>query len=257
MIGGIGGTEGSGLLRSYERLASGKRLNRAADGAAELATVQQYLAIEAGAAQGQRNLSDGQSLLRVADGALDGVSELVGRMRELVVQGSNGTLSEQDRAVIQQEYDQLAAEVDRIAGGTEFNGRRLLDGSAGGPGTVSIFGGSGAPISVELGAHDAATLGLSGLATDSPQSLQAIDAAIDSISRTRTHIGAVERSIDAQRTQLGATAEATAAARSRIEDTDYAREAAELARARILERTGIAVEIHRRIHQGAATELVR
>ena len=260
-IGGLGFGRGqvemskAAANRSKERMASGKRINGAADDAANLATVQQFLAIEAGAAQGARNLADGQSMVRVAEGALSGTSDLLGRMRELVVQGQNGTYSEEDRAAIQQEYDQLAAEVTRISQSTEFNGKQLLDGSASGSGAVALSDGTGQPVSIDISAQTAGDLGVQGSISD-PDALSRLDGAIDSVATTRGQLGAIDNRLDSQIRNLQTQEENTAAARSRIEDADYAAEASKGTQQNILSQTQLALLAQGRLESTAVLGLL-
>jgi len=119
----------NGLTKSLERLSSGYRINRAADDAAGLAISQKMKTQIAGLEQADRNSADGISLIQTAEGALVEVQSMVQRMRELSVQASNGTYTDDDRASIQSEIDQLTEEVERISRTTEFNTLSLLDGS--------------------------------------------------------------------------------------------------------------------------------
>lgn len=251
MVNGIGGFSPSFgslnkaqdlLLRSSQRLGSGKRINSAADDAANLAISERLSALERSVQQGERNLADGQGMVRVAEGALSSSADLVGRMRELAVQAGNGTLSDADRATIQEEYDQLAAEVDRISQSTEFNGSKLLDGSMSGAGAVELNDGRKTDqISVEIGDAGASSLGLSGIDISDPNSLDAIDGALDRISSQRASLGAVDKQLSTQIENLRTVNEATAAARSRISDTDYAAEVSKRTKADILGQAQIAL----------------
>ncbi len=233
--------------RSFERLGSGKRINSAADDAANLATVQQFLAMESGAARGERNLQDGQGMVRTAEAALGGTSEILGRMRELTMQAQNGTLSDTDRSTIQDEFDQLSAEVTRISESTGFNGRSLLNGDLSGSGAVQLADGSGSPgVRIEIQGQSASDLGVAGLNIADPASLDRLDAAIDSVSSSRASLGASSNRIDSQVENLRVTQETAAAARSRIEDADYAAETANLTKANILGEAQVALQIQGR-----------
>ena len=223
---------------AFERLSSGKRINRAADDAAGLAISERIAALEAGLAQGVRNLGDGVGLVRVAEGTLGQSSDILIRMRELSVQAQNGTLNDSDRATIQEEFDSLSAEIDRIAQSTEFNGQKLLDGSASGEGAISFENGTNSENSsttVSIDDQSAAALGLTGLDASSPAAIAAIDTAIDSVSSARAQLGAAEASLRSQINSIGVAQETAAAARSRIVDTDIASAAADLTKNAILE----------------------
>ena len=160
--------------RNQEKLASGKRIARAADDAAGLAIAKRLEAEVASAEQGGRNLADGRSLARTADAALQSSQDTVARMRELSVQAQNGTLSDSDRATIQQEYDQLAEQLDQVAGGTDFAGQTLLDGSLQGTGAVVITDGEGGDTALEIQDAGAAALGVAGLDVSDPNTLASL-----------------------------------------------------------------------------------
>ncbi|MDQ2928369.1 MAG: flagellin, partial [Pseudomonadota bacterium] len=117
------------LATAIQRLSSGLRINSAKDDAAGLAISSRMTAQINGLNQAARNANDGISLAQVADGALSSVTDNLQRMRELAVQSANATNSASDRAALQQEVGQLAAEIDRVSTQTQFNGINLLDGS--------------------------------------------------------------------------------------------------------------------------------
>lgn len=155
------------LGRSFRRLSSGLRVQSAADDAAGLAIGSRLQAQVRGVNQAIRNASDGVSLVQTADAALQGTTENLQRIRELAVQAGNGALTKADRRAIQDEIDQLTAEIDRVAGTTTFNGRRLLDGSEG-PRTFQVGAGAGETITVPALDARAERLGRAALATGGP-----------------------------------------------------------------------------------------
>ncbi|MFB1082274.1 flagellin [Jeotgalibacillus sp. JSM ZJ347] len=134
--------------KSMEKLASGLRINRAGDDAAGLAISEKMRAQVRGLDQASRNAQDGISLIQTAEGALNETHSILQRMRELAVQGSNGTNESEDLDAIQAELDELITEVDRIGDATEFNGKKLLDGSLGNTPTL------GANLTVANGIND-------------------------------------------------------------------------------------------------------
>jgi len=119
-----------GIAKNIRHLSQGLRICTAADDAAGLAISEKIRAQMRGLDQAVRNAEDGASLLQTAEGALEGVHSLLQRMRELSVQAANDTLTSQDRGYIQLEIDELAEEIDRIASTTQFNKKKILDGSA-------------------------------------------------------------------------------------------------------------------------------
>ena len=137
---------GMSLSKSIEKLSSGLRINRAGDDAAGLSISQKLQAQVNGLDQASRNAQDGISMVQTTEGALNEVQSILQRARELGVQGSNGTLSSDDRKAITSELGQLSSEIDRIANVTNFNGLKLLSGtntSAASNGTIAAFAGTG------------------------------------------------------------------------------------------------------------------
>jgi flagellin len=256
MIQGIGSNDrfSLGTLQSTQdrlqdtlrHLASGKRVDRAADDAAGLAIATRMLAYEGGVDQGAANLASGVDLANTAEGALDTTQQNLSRMRELSIQAQNGTLNAGDRAAIQNEYDSLAAEIDRTAAATSYGGRPLLDGSAGGSNAVSIADGQGGTEKIDIPDQSAAALGVSGLSVSDPNTTAALDQALDNVSSTRASLGSTVNSLQSRISNLRQTADNTAAARSRIEDVDVAQATAERTRDDILAQAQIALAGHSR-----------
>ncbi len=221
--------------RTQSHLASGKRITTASDDAAGLAIAQRLTAQARGLAQGERNLADGQGMARTAEASLQTSQDGLARMRELTVQAQNGTLSTSDRAGIQDEYDQLAAQLDQTAGGTQFGGQALLDGSASGAAAPVITDGAGGDTTLELPDLRSAALGVAGRSVADPATLRAIDDASERVSSVRSQLGATDNRLSHQSEALATARNNAEAARSRIEDADVAREVAALTRDRILQ----------------------
>lgn len=139
---------GNDMNQAMERLASGKRINTARDDAAGLAISNRQTSQIRGLDQAIRNANDGVSLIQTAEGALDEVTNILQRMRELAIQSANGIYSEVDRATLDAEVQQLKSEIDRIASSTTFNGQPLLDGSLG-------------AVDLQVGSESNQTIGLS------------------------------------------------------------------------------------------------
>lgn len=243
----------SSLEKSLERLSSGQRINRASDDAAGLGISENLKADIRSLAQAQRNANDGISMTQVAEGAMNEMQGIVGRMRELAVQASNGTLGDDERGYIQTEFDQLVEEIDRISNVTEFNGTNLLDGTA------------ASGLSMQIGIHDnddnrmtltistlsSSTLGNASAgfitaqslssASGAQSSLAAFDAAIQSLSNARANVGAVQSRMTIAVSNLATAQENLSAANSRIRDVDVASETANMTRYQILTQAGVAV----------------
>ena len=137
------------MTNIMERLSTGKRINSAADDAAGLAIATKMTSQVRGLDQAGRNANNATSMLQLADGAAEQVSNILQRMREIVVQAADGSNSASDVAVLDVEFKEAAAEVDRIVNSTEFNGKKLLDGTAGGTDSSVTF---------QIGANSAQTL---------------------------------------------------------------------------------------------------
>ncbi len=211
--------------KNMAQISAGLRILSGADDAAGLAIATEQNADVRSTGQAYRNLADGVSMTQVADGAMGEVSDMLGRMKELSVQASNGTLNHSQRAMINDEFQSLKSQVDRIAGTTEFNGTSLLDGSQS---SVELQSGPnpGDRIAVNLQNTDAQSLGMA--ATDlstaegARNAMGDLDGAISSLSGRRTDLGALQNRLEHTMTGLSSHALNTEAARSRIEDLDYA-----------------------------------
>jgi flagellin len=127
------------MTSTMERLSTGKRINSAADDAAGLAIATKMTSQIRGLDQAGRNANNATSMVQLADGAAEQVSNILQRMREIVVQAADGSNSASDVAVLNVEFKEAASEVDRIVDSTEFNGKKLLDGSAGGANSSVTF----------------------------------------------------------------------------------------------------------------------
>ncbi len=232
---------------SMKRLSTGLRINSAADDSAGLALSERLRAQIRSLDQAQRNAQDGVSLVQTAEGGLNEVGSILQRLRELAVQASNGTVSTADRATLDEEFQSLVDEVDRIGHGTEFNGIRLLDGSTS---SVSFQVGTGTSsgvdtISTQLTPVLATGLGIDTLGVSNAgaasTSIAAIDAAIDSVSRVRGRFGSMQNRLDSTIRNLGSRQDSLIAAESRIRDVDVAHEAAQFAKFSLVQRAALSV----------------
>ncbi len=250
------------LSRSLERLSSGLRITRASDDAAGLAISERLRAEVRAYDQASRNALDGISLLQVAEGALNEVSGILVRMRELSIQSANGTLGATERATIDQEFQDLTAEIDRVAAVTEFNGTQLLDGSA--P-TVNFQVGTGSTANDQISVTgvDATSAGLAitglDLTTDTNAlaANTAVEAAIDSLSALRGGFGTAQNRLESTIRSIAVAMENTSAAESRIRDVDVASETAKLTRAQVLQQAGISVLAQANVSAQNALSLLR
>lgn len=237
------------LDKSLEKLSSGYRINRAGDDAAGLAISESLRGQIRGLKMAWRNAQDGVSMIQVAEGGLQEVSNILIRLRELGVQAASDTVGPIERQLLNVEYQQLLDEIDRIADSTEFNGTPLLSGT----GAVLDFqvGTRNDPnidrLSFDASKADAnsAALGVN-LTTvadkaSAQNSLSAIDEAIVAVSATRADFGAMQNRLQSTINNLSISLENMAAANSRIRDVDIAEETAEMTKQNILMNAGTSV----------------
>jgi flagellin len=235
------------LSSNFRRLATGLRIASAADDAAGLAISERLRSQIRSLDQAGRNANDGISLAQTAEGALNETSNILIRLRELSVQAANGTFSNQDRETLNQEFNSLVSEIDRISQATEFNNIKLLDGSASQINFQVGFGTSASvdQISVSLNAALATSLNLSSLSIGSGGStssaIATIDTAINTVSSIRGRLGAVQNRLQSTISNLAVQVENLSAANSRIRDVDVARETADLTRNSILQQASISI----------------
>jgi flagellin len=230
--------------KSMEKLSSGYRINRAADDAAGLAISEKMRGQIGGLAQAQRNAQDGISLVQTAEGALNEVHSMLGRMRDLKVQYENGVLSDDDKAAIVSEAKALTDEISSIQSTTKFNGVSLLDSSA----SISFQVGanSGETVSVTTANLTGASgvAGVSGV-TDKTSfealSIDDIDTAIGNVSTMRGNFGAAQNRLEHRLTNLATYQENLTASESRIRDVDMADEMTNFSKLGILQQAGTAM----------------
>ncbi|MBX7143824.1 MAG: flagellin FliC [Oligoflexia bacterium] len=246
------------LSRTFERLSSGQRINRASDDAAGLAIADSLKAQQRIATVAIRNANDGISTIAIADSALGEIGNVLSRLAELAEQSANGVFSTTQRSALSNEFVALSSEIERIATTTQFNGVTLLSGgstltlqvgfNSGSTSQVSFTGVQGTLQSLGLAnaGNSALSYSLTGTTIAEGQSssraaLDAINTAISSLASTRGTLGAVESRLQVAITALTVSRENFAAAESRIRDVDVASEAAELTRLNILQQAGAAV----------------
>lgn len=256
----LSSTQGS-MATSLERLSSGLRINRAADDAAGLAISEKLRSQSNGLNQATANAQDAISLIQTAEGGLNETHSILQRMRQLTVQAGNDTNGVDGRGAIKLELDQLTDELDRIAGTTQFNGTKLLDGGATKTAGLDFQVGanSGDTMNVKVGGSDSTSLLISsGWAFGTPTTpstktllvatsgdvattLTAIDAAIKTVSGSRAQLGAVQNRLQHTVNSLSVAAENASAAESRIRDTDMAKEMTAFTRSQILAQAGVSM----------------
>ena len=249
------------LARNFEKISSGLRIARAADDAAGLGVADNLRALSTSADQASRNINDGISMIGVADGAASEVSSILTRLRELAVQSASSTLATTERSYITDEQTQLTSEIDRIANVTEFDGTKLIDGSAASISVqVGVRNTSNDRVSVILGSLTSSSLGLSalslGTASHAQTSIDTLDTAINSVNSLRSKFGAVENRLNSSLNNIETFSEANKTAESRIRDADFGVETASLSKNQILQQAGVAILSQaKNINQGALSLL--
>ena len=246
--------------KSMEKLASGLRINRAADDAAGLAISEGLKSDIRALNQAARNASDGVSMVQTAEGALDEVSNILLRMKELAEQSLGGTLSGAQQDYLDSEYQELTAEIDRIAAGTEYNGITLLDGTLSVDIQVGIDTAATSSINVALGtAMDSTGLALAAdiSSTGAPgTALTEVDAAIATVSQSRSSFGAKQNRFESSIRNINNQAENLSAANSRIRDVDVANETSRMTSFQILQQAGVSVLAQANMTTGLAMSLL-
>ena len=241
----------SSLATSMQRLSSGLRVNSAKDDAAGLAIAERMNTQVRGMNVAIRNANDGISLGQTADGALASIGDSLQRMRELAVQARNSTNSDSDKESLNLEFKQLSDEINRVLGGTTFNGKTILGSNAG---TLTFQVGANVTsfdsisiVSTNLTTNTSittvtgASIGSTSTAASIATVINDIDAALDTVNSQRAIFGASQNRFSAVISNLQTSVENQSAARSRIMDADFAAETAAMSRAQILQQAGTAM----------------
>jgi len=237
------------LDSNFRKLSSGERITRAADDAAGLAISENLKSQIRGLRQAKRNSDDGISLIQTAEGGLNEISSIIIRLRELSIQAASDTVGDTERGFSNIEFQNLLEEIQRISQGSEFNGRKLLNGQGG-------------VVEIQVGIHNDPTndrikydststdatiesLGLVGESIAHKEgaqlSLSKLDDALVRINGTRANLGALQNRLQSASNTIAITEENFSAANSRIRDVDVAAETADMARNNILSQAGVSV----------------
>ena len=245
---------------SMQRLSSGLRVNSAKDDAAGLAIAERMNSQVRGMTVAARNANDGISLAQTAEGALGKVGDSLQRMRELAVQARNASNTDDDKDSLDKEFGELAKEIQRVLGGTTFNGKNIL-GSQAGTQTFQIGANTTADDSIDIEttnltqaseittvagtygsvASSRAKIDSTASTDDIAQVINDIDDAINKVNSERATMGASQSRFDAVISTLQISIENQSAARSRIMDADFAAETSNLSRSQILQQAGNAM----------------
>ena len=246
--------------KSMEKLSSGLRINRAGDDAAGLAISENLKADIRALDQASRNAADGISLVQTAEGALDEVSSILLRMKELAEQSMNGTLTDTDRGYLDSEYTALSDEIDRIAAGTQFNGVNLLDGNLDVDIQVGISTDAndqvGVALSTDMSANNIGINAGVGDASAAGTAMDEIDDAITAVVTARGDFGAVQNRLETSIRNINMTSENLSAANSRIRDVDVAQETSRMTSFQILQQAGVSMLAQANMTTGLAMSLL-
>ena len=244
------------LGSAMEQLSTGRKINSAADNASGLAISSRMTSQIRGLDQAVSNANDGVSMVNTAEGALDEITDMLQRMRELAVQSGTGTTSSEDRDYLNAEYLELLSEIERISANTEWNGQAILNGSAGGAGstvafqvgadptqTISLgFGGFGSTQTMaSMNGFNLSAATVASAIQAASQVITSADIAIEAVSKQRATFGATANRLEHAIDNLTNVSIQAQAARSRILDTDYASATSELARTQIIQQAGTAM----------------
>lgn len=229
------------LTTSLNRLSTGLRINSAKDDPSGLAIASQLTAQLGSDNQALRNIGDGLSVAETAGGALGQVTDNLQQLRGLAVQAANGTNSAGDRQALQAEFSQIGQNIDQLAGQTQFNGQKLLDGSFNTQIQTGADVGNTQPLA--LGDVSTAGLGIAGLdigtAAGAANAIGAIDQALANVGSQQGNVGAAQASLNSAAADLSGTYDNLAAARSRTADTDYAAASGTLAQAKVQQQAAL------------------
>lgn len=242
----LNSTQG-GLSNTLARISTGLRVTKAADDAAGIAVATNLSTQARSGRQAIRNSNDGVSVIQTAEAASSEVLNILDRMRELAVQSSSETLDNGERSYIDDEFEQLSDEIERIAQATQFNDINLANGDKSSLTVqVGVTSGTESEVSITLGNLTTSSLSVETsdidltLATASQTAIDTIDTAIDSVNSIRADYGAVQNRLDSAIANMTTYVESLTAAASQIMDADYAHETAEMTRLQVMQQAGVA-----------------
>lgn len=252
----ISSISSQGLYQNYRQLASGKRINSAADDAAGLAIAEKMLTQSNGYDVGWRNAATSQDMVNVADGGLSTITDSLQRIRELGVQASNTAIyGDSERKMMQQEIDQLKDTISDAAKNMRFNTMSLLDGKMGSSHVASGPDGSGMDINMPNATLEA--LGIADFDVTGDFDLSVIDDAIDKVSSARGEMGATYNRLGYTMNYNSYASLNTTAARSRIEDLDFPKAISDMKKNSLLEEYRLMMQKKREEQDSMVVNLLR
>ena len=249
------GIVGADLQKSMEKLSSGERINRASDDSAGLAVSEKMRSQIRGLNQASKNIGNAVSFIQTTEGYLQETTDILQRIRELAVQGSNGIYSDEDRMQIQVEVSSLVAEIDRIASTSQFNGMNMLTGRFASEGLKFQVGANmDQSVTAHIGTMTATALGLKGSQGEESNmisvsdvdsanmTLGAIDEALKNVNKQRADLGAYQNRFEMAQKGIDVAAENLTAAESRVRDTEMAEEMVNYTKNAILSQVTLAMQ---------------
>ena len=249
------GIVGTDLQKSMEKLSSGERINRAGDDSAGLAVSEKMRSQIRGLNQASKNIGNAVSFIQTTEGYLQETTDILQRIRELAVQGSNGIYSDEDRMQIQVEVSSLVAEIDKIASTAQFNGMNMLTGRFASEGLKFQVGANmDQSVTAHIGTMTATALGLKGSQGEESNAISvsdvdsanmtlgAIDEALKNVNKQRADLGAYQNRFEMAQKGIDVAAENLTAAESRVRDTEMAEEMVNYTKNAILSQVTLAMQ---------------
>lgn len=260
----------SNVLKTSKELSSGMRINSAADDASGLSVSERMRSQIRGLNQASRNVMNGSSMLQTAEGFMQSTTDILQRIRELAVQSANGIYSDEDRAMLQTEVEQLVSEVDRISQIAEFNGMTLLSGRFAEDGIkLQVGANADQNFTVKLADMSATALGLKGAGQDGTEqsisladpdsanmALATIDEALKTVNKNRADIGASMNRMEMTKKGIDIASENISASESRIRDADMAKTITEHVRNQILQQSSTSLLSQSQVNSQAVLKLL-
>lgn len=253
------------LDKTFEKLSSGSRINKAADDVSGMALSESLKSNMRSMRQANRNAEDGISLLQIGEGALNEVSHILVRLKELSIQAASDTIGDRERQHVGKEYNQLINEIDRIAQSTEFNGNPLLNGSGNNIYLQVNTKNSELADQIKFDSSKmdtrSETLGVKFTSVESKLSAQeaisSIDEAIQNVAQVRADFGSIQSRLNSTIQNINSSLENLSATNSRIRDADVAEESSDLARKNIMLQAGTSVLAQANQQSGQALTLLK
>lgn len=264
------GIVGADLQKSMEKLSSGERINRASDDSAGLAVSEKMRSQIRGLNQASKNIGNAVSFIQTTEGYLQETTDILQRIRELAVQGSNGIYSDEDRMQIQVEVSSLVAEIDRIASTAQFNGMNMLTGRFASEGLKFQVGANmDQSVTAHIGTMTATALGLKGSQGEESNmisvsdvdsanmTLGAIDEALKNVNKQRADLGAYQNRFEMAQKGIDVAAENLTAAESRVRDTEMAEEMVNYTKNAILSQATLAMQAQSNVNSQNVLALLK